>query len=131
QPGFLAARVGDRPCRLVRLGAVSAGHRLVGPPFRHRAAELVAEPARASSGQPLLIDHQNGDRVSFVAVARPGVGAALPRVAVPLNALHLLRDSGDDLRLRLLPQIPRARIEGFALAGATGAGAVAGAQNAV
>src|SRR5262245_33426645 len=126
----LAARLCDRPCRLVRLGYFGACHRLVGSTFRHRAAKLVSEPARASSGQPLLNDSKNGDRVSPFAVARSTVGAALPRVAVPLNPLHLLRDSGDDLRLRLLPQIPRARVEVFAVAGAIGAGAVTVAQNA-
>src|SRR5262249_46191384 len=42
-----------------------------------------------------------------------------------------LRDSGRDLRSRLLRQIPRARIEGLAAADAIGAGALAGVKDAV
>ena len=128
--GVLAARRGHCACRLVRMGVARAGHRLVGAPFRHRAAKLAAQSAHASTSEPFLFDPQDSDRVSTLAVVRPGAGAAL-LPAIPLDTLHLLRDPGRDLRFRLLRQIPRARIEGFAVAGPIGAGAVAGAENAV
>src|SRR5262249_1339711 len=94
-------------------------------------SKLAAQPARSPPGQPLLLDNQNGDRVSPVAMARPGVGAALSSAAIPLDALYLLRDSGRNLRSRLLRQIPPARIEGLAVPGAIGGGACSGRKDGV
>src|SRR4030095_1896319 len=128
--GVLAARLGHCACRLVRLGVARAGHRLVGAPFRHRAAKLAAQSAHASPRQPFLFGPQDSDRIKTLAVVRPGAGAVL-LPAILLDALNLLRDPGRDLRFRLLWQIPRARIEGFAVAGSIGAGSIAGAENAV